>query len=223
MITQKYKIKHLNIQINWKEFFTLILNTKQKQKIMDLSTILGLFGDNEVEKVGSQTGLDKNQTMSALSAALPTILTALQGNAQSKLGQKQLAGALEKDHDGSLLDNLSGFFDNPQAANGKGILKHALGSRRTAVEGMLSQKTGVSAGGMSKILEIAAPLVMAYLGKEKKQNNVQSNGIGSLVSNLLGENDSNNSGGIDIGDIASMFINNKKGGILGFRGGLLGK
>jgi hypothetical protein len=76
---------------------------------------------------------------------------------------------------------------------------------------------------MSKILEIAAPLVMAYLGKEKKQNNVQSNGIGSLVSNLLGGNDSNNSGGIDIGDIASMFINNKKGGILGFLGGLLGK
>ena len=54
MITQKYKIKHLNIQINWKEFFTLILNTKQKQKIMDLSAMLGLFGDNEVEKVGSQ-------------------------------------------------------------------------------------------------------------------------------------------------------------------------
>ena len=74
MITQKYKIKHLNIQINWKEFFTLLLNTKQKQKIMDLSAMLGLFGDNEVEKVGSQTGLDKNQTMIALSAALPTIL-----------------------------------------------------------------------------------------------------------------------------------------------------
>ncbi len=41
---------------------------------MDLSAMLGLFGDNEVEKVGSQTGLDKNQTMIALSAALPTIL-----------------------------------------------------------------------------------------------------------------------------------------------------
>ncbi len=190
---------------------------------MDLSTILGLFGDNEVEKVGNQAGLDKNQTLSALSAALPTILTALKGNAQSKLGQKQLAGALERDHDGSLLDNLSGFFDNPQAGNGKGILKHALGSRRTEVEGMLSQKTGVSSGSMSKILEIAAPLVMAYLGKEKKQNNTQSNGIGDMLSNLLGGNDSNNSGGIDIGDIASMFINSKKGGIAGFLGGLLGR
>lgn len=190
---------------------------------MDLTSLLGLLGENEVEKVGNQTGLDKNQTMSALAAAMPTILTALKGNAQSKLGQKQLAGALERDHDGSLLDNLSGFLDNPQAANGKGILKHTLGSRRTQVEGMLSARTGVNSSSMSKILEIAAPLVMAYLGKQKKQNNVQSNGIGDMLSNLLGGNVANNTGGIDIGDIANMFINNKKGGIAGFLGGLLGR
>jgi hypothetical protein len=189
---------------------------------MDLSSILGLLGDNEVEKAGNQAGLNKKETMSALTAALPTLLTALKGNTQSKLGQKQLAGALERDHDGSLLDNLSGFFDNPKAGNGKGILKHTLGSRRTEVEGMLSKKTGLNTGSMSKILEMAAPLVMAFLGKEKKQNKVESNGIGSLVSNLLGGDDSKGNG-FDLGDIAGMFINNKKGGISGFLGGLLGR
>ncbi|MGB1039617.1 MAG: DUF937 domain-containing protein [Flavobacteriales bacterium] len=189
---------------------------------MDLSSILGLLGDDGVEKMANQAGLDKNQATSALAGALPTILSALKGNSQSKLGQKQLSNALERDHDGSLLDNLSGFFDNPQAANGKGILKHTLGSRRTTVEGMLSEKAGVSSGSMSKILEMAAPLVMSYLGRQKKQNNVQSNGIGDLIGGLLGGNDSND-GGFDIGDIASMFINNKKGGIAGFLGGLLGR
>ena len=189
---------------------------------MDLSSILGLLGDDGVEKMANQAGLDKSQATSALAGALPTILSALKGNSQSKLGQKQLSNALERDHDGSLFDNLSGFFDNPQAANGKGILKHTLGSRRTTVEGMLSEKAGVSSGSMSKILEMAAPLVMAYLGREKKSNNVQSNGIGDLIGGLLGGNDSND-GGFDIGDIASMFINNKKGGIAGFLGGLLGR
>lgn len=189
---------------------------------MDLSSILGLLGDDGVEKMSNQAGLDKNQTMSALAGALPTILSALKGNAQSKRGAKELAGALDRDHDGGILDNIGDFLDNPAAANGAGILNHALGSRRTEVEGMLSQKTGVSAGGIGKILTIAAPLVMAYLGREKKQNNVQSNGIGSLVSNLLGGNDSNG-GGIDIADIAGMFINNRKGGLAGFLGGLLGR
>ena len=60
--------------------------------------------------MSNQSGLNKNQTVSALSAVVPTLLTALKGNSQSKLGQKQLATALEKDHDGSLLDNLSGFW-----------------------------------------------------------------------------------------------------------------
>lgn len=175
--------------------------------------------------MSNQVGLNKDQTKSALAGALPTILTALQGNSQSKLGQRQLSNALDRDHDGSLLDNLSGFLDNPAAANGAGILKHALGSRRTEVEGMLSQKTGVNAGGIGKILTIAAPLVMAYLGKQKKQSNVQSNGIGGLISSFLGGGDNNSSSdnGLDIGDIASMFINNKKGGIAGFLGGLLGR
>ncbi len=189
---------------------------------MDLSNILGLLGEDGIEKMSNQAGLDKNQTKNALSAAMPAILSALQGNSQSKLGQKQLAGALERDHDGSLLDNLSGFLDNPKAANGKGILNHTLASRRTEVEGMLSAKTGVSSSSMSSILEMAAPLVMAYLGKEKSQNNVQSNGIGSLISSFLGGNDSS-SNGFDISDIAGMFINSKKGGIAGFIGGLLGK
>ena len=113
-------------------------------------------------------------------------------------------------------------MDNPKAVNGKGILNHTLGSRRTKVEGMLSQKTGVSSGSMSKIMEMAAPLVMAYLGKEKKQSNVQSNGIGGMLSNLLGGIDSNGDG-VDLGDIANLFITKKKGGIAGFIGGLLGK
>ena len=189
---------------------------------MDLSSILGILGEDGIEKMSNQAGLDKDQTKNALAGALPTILTALQGNSQSKLGKKQLAGALERDHDGSLLDNLSGFLDNPKTANGKGILKHTLGSRRTEVEGMLSKKAGVSSSSMGSILEMAAPLVMAFLGKEKKQKNVQSNGIGDMLSNLLGGNDSNDNG-FDLGDIASMFVNNKKGGIAGFIGGLLGR
>ena len=189
---------------------------------MDLSSILSLLGDKEIEKMGNQAGLDKTQTKNALEGALPTILTALQGNSQSKLGKKQLAGALERDHDGSLLDNLSGYLDNPKSANGKGILKHTLGSRRTEVEGMLSQKTGVDKNSMSKILEMAAPLVMAYLGKEKSKNNIQSNGIGDLISSFLGGNNSQDNG-FDFGDIANMFVSNKKGGLAGFLGGLFGR
>ncbi len=194
---------------------------------MNINNILSLLGDSEISKIGEQAGIEKDKVNTALQGALPTIISALKGNADSKIGQKQLDNALERDHDGSLLDNLAGFLDNPKQGNGKGILKHALGSRRTGVENILSSKTGVSSNSMSKILEIAAPLVMSYLGKQKKQEGLDGGGIGNLLSNLFNSNAQSSEdpadNGLDIGDIASMFINNRKGGIGGFIQGFLGR
>mgnify|MGYP000731219230 CR=1 FL=1 len=190
---------------------------------MDLNSLMSLFGENEVGAMSNKLGVDKAQTASVLQGAVPAILSALQGNAQGKKGEKSLFNALSKDHDGSILDNLTGFIDNPESGNGKGILKHTLGSRRTSVEGMLSAKSGMDSGSIGKILEMAAPVIMGFLGKQQTQNNVSQSGIGSLISSVLGGNDSNSGGGMDIGDIASMFIGKKKGGIAGFLGGLLGR
>ena len=53
---------------------------------MDLNSILGLLDNDKIEKMSNQSGLNKNQTVSALSAVVPTLLTALKGNSQSKLG-----------------------------------------------------------------------------------------------------------------------------------------
>ena len=189
---------------------------------MDLNSIMSVFGEKEVDAISNKLGLDKGQTSSALSASVPAILSALNGNAKGKSGQKAIFNALDKDHDGSILDNLSGFFSNPESGNGKGILKHTLGSKRTSVEGMISAKTGVDSSSIGKILEMAAPVIMGFLGKKQTENNVSQSGIGSLLSGFLGGNDSNDNG-FDIGDIASMFISKKKGGIAGFLGGLLGK
>ena len=189
---------------------------------MDLNSIMSLFGDNEIGAISNKLGLDKNQTSSALSAAVPVILSALSGNAEGKAGQKSIFNALNNDHDGSILDNLSEFLDNPESGNGKGIIKHTLGSRRTEVEGMLSAKTGVDSSSIGKILEMAAPVIMGFLGKQQTANNVNQSGIGSLLSGFLGGGN-NSGGGIDIEDIASMFISKKKGGMLGFIAGLLGR
>lgn len=192
---------------------------------MNINDILSQLGESEISKIGSQAGLDNNQVNSALQGALPAIIAGLKGNAQGKMGQKQLEGALERDHDGSLFDNLSSFLDNPRQAKGKEILNHTFASRRTVVEDTVSKKAGISSGSMSKIMEIAAPLVMAYLGKQKKQSS--SNGIGDILSSLFNSNANSSNdptdNGLDVGDIASMFINSRKGGIGGFIQGFLGK
>jgi hypothetical protein len=57
-----------------------------------------------------------------------------------------------QDHDGSILDNLTGFLGDAQAGPGKGILRHVLGDRRRQVETGLSKTTGLDAGSVGKLL-----------------------------------------------------------------------
>ena len=189
---------------------------------MDITSILSYLGDNEINKIGAQAGIDSDKAKTAIQGAIPAIITALNGNARSKVGQENLAKALEKDHNGGLLEHLSNYLEIPQEKNGKGILKHTFASRRTETENILAKKAGISAQSMSKVMEIAAPIVMSYLAKKKSEENLKGDGISSLLSGLFQSN-LNSSGdpsdnGLDVGEIAVMFLGNKEGHKTGIAG-----
>jgi hypothetical protein len=102
-----------------------------------------------------------------------------------------------------------------------------LGDKRNSVENGLSFKTGLNSSQVSKLLKIAAPLIMGYLGKQKKQ---QGSGfdLGSIAGLLGGmANTSDKSTGLDLGDILQAvggLSGNKSGGQSGGGiGGMLGK
>ena len=66
--------------------------------IMDL--LSGVMKNGGLEKIGKSVGLEKVDTGNAISAALPELLKALQGNTKTKKGVASLEKALDKDHDG---------------------------------------------------------------------------------------------------------------------------
>jgi hypothetical protein len=155
-----------------------------------LSAILSHIGDNSLEAISQQVNASPDQTKSALASAIPILMNALAKNSQSPEGAASLQNALQRDHDGSLLDNLGGFLSNPEVGNGAGILRHVLGDKRQNVENYVSSDAGVGKSAAGKILEMAAPIVMGYLGKK-----------------FLGGGDSNTGGGI--GNILGSFLNHE--------------
>lgn len=193
---------------------------------MNINDILSFLGDNEKSAIADKTGIDKDKVTTALQGALPTIVSALKGNTDSKMGLNQLDKAIEKDHDGSILDNLSSYLSNPSQGNGKGILNHLFASRRTAVEEKLGSQTNINASSMGKVLEVAAPIVMAYLGKKKKEESLDKNGISSILSSLFDSNANSSQdpadNGLNIQNIANMFVNSKNKGMQGFIDGFMG-
>lgn len=157
---------------------------------MDLSELLNsAIGQSIVRNVAGQLGVDENQASSAVSMAIPAILAGMTRNAQSQDGAASLNKALESKHDGSLLENLSGMLQGHTSelqSDGDGILGHVFGNNRTVVEQGIAKKSGISLSKIGPLLAIVAPIVMAYLGKEKRQTNTGAGGLGDLLGGLLG-------------------------------------
>ena len=155
--------------------------------------------------------------------------------------QKACLGALNSKHDGSILDNLGDLFgggvDSNVIDDGGKILGHVLGGKQRQVENALGAKAGMDAGSVAQILKVAAPILMGLLGKQQRQQNVNtSSGIEGLLGGLLGGNsprqeqsfiesilDADGDGSV-VDDVAGMVLggNKKKGGLGGLLGGLFG-
>lgn len=177
---------------------------------MDLTKILlDNLGSQGLDQISRQVGMNPQQTSSAMSAIVPTLLGAMAKNTSSAQGANGLLGALDRDHDGSILDDLGGFLGgtmtNSRSANGAGILEHMLGGQRATVESGLANKMGVNANSIGQLMKIAAPLIMAYLGRQKRSagtSGFDAGGITDILGQLAGG--SRQSSGIDIGDIMDV-------------------
>ena len=165
-----------------------------------------------LSQISGKIGADQSTTSKALEIALPLLISALARNSSTPTGAQALDQAIAKDHDGSILDNLGGFFSNPEAANGAGILGHVLGGRRDVAETGLAQSTGLDPGAASQLLETVAPLVLAALGKAKQQQGLDAAGL----SEFLGSQDQQAQAAAPgmMGMLGNLLDSNKDGSVL---------
>lgn len=147
-----------------------------------LEMLSGQLGGSALETIGKQIGADRSQVEKAMPAALGSLMTGLARNAQSPDGAGALAAALSRDHDGSILDNLSGALAAPDQRAGAGILGHVFGGRQEAVQSALGASAGLDAGSMGQLLTMLAPLVMGALGQKQRQGGLGPSDLGGLLS-----------------------------------------
>ena len=186
---------------------------------MNLEALLGLLQGQNLGKLAEQIGGTDGQTKNAIMTALPALLGALNKNSNTPEGAQTLNNALEQ-HDGSVLNNVAGYLQNPDLKDGAGILNHLFGGNTQNVANAVSQSSGLDVQGSLKMLETLAPLVLGALGQQKKENNLDAQGISNLTSNLA----ANFAGE---GGIMSMITNlldaNKDGNVMDDLTGMIGK
>ena len=118
-----------------------------------------------------------------------------------------------------------GLLDNPQSEDGLGILGHLFGNSTSNVAQAVSKSSGLDQNSSMQLLTMLAPLVLGFLGKEKKQNNLDANGLNNLTS-MLSSNLSQSNPDI-MSFVGSLLDSNKDGNFLdealGMLGGFFGK
>lgn len=162
---------------------------------MDLTHLLqSQLSDNMIEQLSRQIGgADKKATAKASTGIVSVLMAAMARNASSPEGARSLDQALSRDHDGSILDNLTGMLsgrsagpENSRTLNGTGILKHVLGGKQSGAVEMISGMSGLDSNKTGMLMTLLAPVVMGMLGKAKQQNNLDAGGISDLLSGFSG-------------------------------------
>ncbi len=135
-----------------------------------------------VSKIAQRFGISEAKANTAVQIAVPLLIAALARNASQPQGAESLHNAINKDHDGSIFDNLMGYLGNPQTANGAGILGHVLGGQQPTIENNLAQATGIDQSSAGGLLATLAPLVMGAVGQAQQQNSLDTPGLTDLLN-----------------------------------------
>lgn len=214
-----------------------------------LDLITGSTGNQVAEQAENKFGISKNQIIALLIVAAPLVISYLKKKSENADEAEKLNAALDKDHDGSILNDPTQALNRGQ--EGDSILSHIFGGEKANVENQLSQNTGISMDKIGPILAMLAPVIMGYIGQQKQANNVTSGGgLGDLLGGILGGSAqeaqaSNNplsdilgsvlggatqSSGGGLGDILGSVLGggnqqqqSQQGGLGGLLGGLFGK
>ncbi|MEM1181222.1 MAG: DUF937 domain-containing protein [Acidobacteriota bacterium] len=142
---------------------------------------------NAISEMSRQIGADEKTTQNAVNAALPMLVGALANNTQQAGGAQALLGALDRDHDGSVLDDVMGFLGGAGGQGGQGggmggaILGHILGGRQAGAEQAIGRASGLNAASVGPLLSMLAPLVMGALSKQKQQGGLGADGLASML------------------------------------------
>jgi hypothetical protein len=190
-----------------------------------LQLIISQLGGDSVSKISDKLGVDQAQAQRAIGLALPVIIGALNRNASSTDGAQALTSALQRDHDGSILQNLGDKVSQQATINdGMAILGHIFGEKQGGVANSISKGTGLDPQAAAQLFAMLAPIVMGALGQIQQKKSLDAQGVSQVLQQERSTVEQTTSGLTQLldmdgdGDITEEVVNlgaNLLGGLFG--------
>lgn len=152
-----------------------------------LDSLTGLITPDLASRAASMLGESDASTHKAVTAALPVVLTGL----ASRAGDPGFAGSLfdlvrSPANDDNVLNNVAGLLgggeSSPMTGLGGQLLAMLFGGNTTNLASALASYAGVKSSTGSTLLNLAAPLVLAVLGRRTRSDNLNASSLASLLT-----------------------------------------
>ena len=194
---------------------------------MDISSLLDsiLKDPSILQTLGNKVNADPEEVKKAATLGVPTIIEALNRNAQSSEKKEALAKALD-DHKDDDINDLSSFLNGIDPDDSEKMVGHILGQEKSKVENSISKSSGLGIGQVSGLMSMLAPILMGMLGNKKKETNIGVDGLSDLTGSLGGLLGGGGAGGL-MGMATKILDQDGDGDFMddlgGIFGGLFGK
>ena len=148
------------------------------------SNLLEIINENitgdVVSKLADFLGESPNNTSSALSSAIPSILAGLVNKGTDIQGASTILSLLSQgSHDGGILNNLVTAFSGGEGTNkllatGATLLNSIFGHKTDGVANLIANASGISKTSSNSLLGLLMPLIFGVLGKTVKAEGITS-------------------------------------------------
>ena len=152
---------------------------------IDLASAIGRYLTPEVVgKIASASGLNGTVAQSAVTAAVPSILSALVNMVATPGGPKKLADAVAS-QPGSVLAEIASKLNGSaqMATQGSNLLSSLLGGGvANLLASTVGKFLGIGEGPMRTVMGLLTPVILGVLGNQQRAADLDSNGLARLLS-----------------------------------------
>jgi outer membrane protein OmpA-like peptidoglycan-associated protein len=137
-----------------------------------------------VDKAAAATGESPGNASKGLHEAVSSTFAAVASRSSTPEGASAVMAMLQKHGPSGMVEKLGGLFGGAGRGEpgGGGLVKSIFGDRAGSASEALASSSGIKSSSASKLLEMAAPLVVGVLGKHVASHGVNASGLSQLTS-----------------------------------------
>lgn len=126
---------------------------------------------NVMNEITSRAGVSEEDIRKVAALGIPTLIAAMNRNAQDDEGAERLSRALD-DHANDNVHEPVGFLDRFLGGGGEGerMVDHIFTGNSSQVESSMAARTGMQPDTIKRILSVLAPLILAHMASKWSKN-----------------------------------------------------